>query len=249
MRLIWMLLIQDPGIFILVCFMVWPPFRNLGMATLEQSDSICWGFIRPLGPFGLVKHELKPGPLSHVISHGEPDTILLTSVRTCWLLLLLLILCLFEPLIEAPMKSFVAYVRTKKCSTKYCFLLLFFFFVCSLTGFKCFRILPQREKLCMSKHYYVCHMWSCHMLLLGKKKRKHLLQKQHLNIPSKLLLQEDNQSVTRGNWFTGWRLSYYSHGLVELHERSFHKLFSKKDFIGWFSLMMPLRESAVFVSS
>lgn len=177
MRLIWMLLIQDPGIFILVCFMVWPAFRNLGMATLEQSDLICWGFIRPLGPFGLVKHELKPGPLSHVISHGEPDTTLLTSVRTCWLLLLLLIffLCLFEPLIEAPMKSFVAYVRTKTFSTKYCSLslFLFFVFVCPLTGFKTtttvWETLYVEALLCLP-HVIVPHApaW--------KKNKKHLLQ-------------------------------------------------------------------------
>lgn len=80
-------------------YMIWSPVRNLGMATLEQSDLICRGFIRPLGPFGLVKHEVKPRPLSYVISHAEPDTTLPTSIHTvertkahtCLLLLLLFI--------------------------------------------------------------------------------------------------------------------------------------------------------------
>lgn len=41
-------------------YMIWSPVRNLGMATLEQSDLVFRRFIRPLGPFGLVKHEVKP---------------------------------------------------------------------------------------------------------------------------------------------------------------------------------------------
>lgn len=90
-------------------YMIWSPVRNLGMATLEQSDLVFRRFIRPLGPFGLVKHEVKPRLLSYVISHAEPDTTLPTSIHmvegtkahTCWLLLLLFIFspfCLFEQL-------------------------------------------------------------------------------------------------------------------------------------------------------
>lgn len=62
-------------------YMIWSPVRNLGMATLEQSDLVFRRFIRPLGPFGLVKHEVKPRLLSYVISHAEPDTTLPTSIH------------------------------------------------------------------------------------------------------------------------------------------------------------------------
>lgn len=43
--------------------------------------------------------------------------------------------------------------------------------------------------------------------------------------------------------------SYYLHGLVQTYKNLFHNLLSKKEFIDRLSLMMPLRESAVFVSS
>lgn len=53
-----------------------------GNSSLEQPDSISWWFIRPLGPFGLVKHEVKPRPLSYVISHGELDPTLYFNAFT-----------------------------------------------------------------------------------------------------------------------------------------------------------------------
>lgn len=75
--------IRDKGLFILASYMVCSPSQEPGNgnSSLEQSDSICRWFIRPLGPFGLVKHEVKPRPLSYVISHGEPDTTLSTSIH------------------------------------------------------------------------------------------------------------------------------------------------------------------------
>lgn len=61
-------------------YLYWPAIcftslvRNLGMAAVHWStlDSICWWFVRLLGPFGIVKHEVKPRPLGYVIGHGEP---------------------------------------------------------------------------------------------------------------------------------------------------------------------------------
>lgn len=91
----WLWLIQTINYSILVCSMSWSPVWNLGMATLEQSDSICRGFIRPLGPFGLVKQEVKPRPLCnqpcwahyhipYFNTNGRR-----TTAHTCWLLIVL----------------------------------------------------------------------------------------------------------------------------------------------------------------
>lgn len=115
-----------------------PLVRNLGMATvhLEQSDSICRWFIRPLGPFGLVKHEVKPRPLSYVISHGECDTTLPTSIHLrskdqstfllvvttalqCFSLFVWAIISSFQKLGVCPICANWTCVGTKKFSTKH----------------------------------------------------------------------------------------------------------------------------------
>lgn len=161
--------------------MIWSPVRNLGMATLEQSDLVFRRFIRPLGPFGLVKHEVKPRLLSYVISHAEPDTTLPTSIHmvegtkahTCWLLLLLLI---FFPLlfVWAIISSFQklgvcrlcvnwACVGTKMLSNK-SFFFMHFLSLDLIVVFQCSNTAQET----LSKQRYVCHMWLFHMLLLEK---------------------------------------------------------------------------------
>ena len=172
--------VQDGGLFILACCTVCFPSMKPGNgnSSLEQSDSICRWFIRPLGPFGLVKHEVRPRPLSYVISHVEPDTTLLTSrhlrskdqgayllvVTTsllCFSLFVWAIISFFEKPSVCPISTNWACVGTEKFFTKH-FFQMHFLSPDLMTTFQCNNTAQG------TLYVHVCLLWSFFILLLGK---------------------------------------------------------------------------------